>query len=80
MFSRGEVSTCVVIAINNILSLNFIRLLRVIITLLVTEGVITTQSNWMKFRLQYSKGCQILNSPKGVVSRCTEMELDKVAV
>ena len=33
-------------------SLNFIRLLRVVITPSVTEGVITTQSNQMKFRLR----------------------------
>ena len=32
-------------------SLNFIRLLRVLITPSVTEGVITTRSNRMKFRL-----------------------------
>ena len=32
-------------------SLNFIRLLRVVITPSVTEGVITTRSNRMKFRL-----------------------------
>ena len=33
-------------------SLNFIRLLRVVITPSVTEGVITTRSNQMKFRLR----------------------------
>ena len=32
-------------------SLNFIRLLRFVITPSVTEGVITTRSNRMKFRL-----------------------------
>ena len=36
-------------------SLNFIRLLRVVITPSVTEGVITTRSNRMKFRVQLQK-------------------------
>ena len=36
-----------------IVSLNFIRLLRVFITPSVTEGIITTWSNRMKFRLIY---------------------------
>ena len=54
----------------NLSSLNFIRLLRVVITPSVTEGVITTRSNRMKFRKQLKKletGLKGLN-PTGVIS------------
>ena len=53
----------------NLSSLNFIRLLRVVITPSVTEGVITTRSNRMKFRVQLQKletGLKGLN-PTGVI-------------
>ena len=55
----------------NLSSLNFIRLLRVVITPdpSVTEGVMTTRSNRMKFRVQLQKletGLKGLN-PTGVI-------------
>ena len=51
-FNRS--SSWVFLTIGCYYSLNFIRLLRVLITPSVTEGVITTRSNRMKFRCYYS--------------------------
>ena len=54
----------------NLSSLNFIRLLRVVITPSITGGVITTRSNRMKFKEQLKKletGLKGLN-PTGVIS------------
>jgi len=50
----------------NFTSLNFIRLLRVVITPSVTEGAITTRSNRMKFSLEFYQFSQIDSRKKTI--------------
>ena len=53
----------------NFTSLNFIRLLRVVITPSVTEGTITTRSNRMKFSLEFYQFSQIKSLARMIHAR-----------
>ena len=64
-------------------SLNFIRLLRVVITPSVTEGVITTRSNRMKFRLQttvITMRNKIPNDPLVSLCRAPVMQVNYINI
>ena len=56
-------------------SLKFIRLLRVLFSSQLTEGVLTTRSNRMKFRLWYPWKCCDTNQRVKKYKNCTEMHL-----
>ena len=53
----GDVKRCIVTNCDKVARLNFIRLLLVVITPSVTEGLITTRTNRMKSRLLAKRSC-----------------------